>query len=404
MTTHVDVCVVGAGIVGLASAWQLSARRPELRGVVLDKEPELNAHQTGRNSGVLHSGIYYKPGSMKARTAVTGRRAMVEFCAQRGIAHEMCGKVVVATATDELDRLRALEERARANGVAARAIGRSELLELEPHCAGIEALHVTDTGIADFKAVTRALAAELVERGWEIRLGCPVLDLSETGEGVVATTDGDEVAARLLLNCAGLRSDQLATRLAGQPVDTRIVPFRGEYYHLAEAKRHLVNNLIYPVPDPGFPFLGVHLTRMIDGSIHVGPNAVLALSREGYRWRDVSWEQLREHATNRGLRTLARRYWRTGAGEVWRSLSKRAFVAAVRRLVPEIDAADLERSPAGVRAQAMSSDGELLDDFAVSHTEHSVSVINAPSPAATASLEVGAVVADTAAARLDLAS
>jgi L-2-hydroxyglutarate oxidase len=400
MATEVDLVIVGAGIIGLASAWQFSAAHPDARIVVLEKEPELALHQTGHNSGVLHAGVYYRPGSMKARMAVAGRAEMVDFCRRRGIAHEVCGKVIIATGPAELGRLRDLHQRADRNGVEAKLVDRERLVELEPHCAGIEGIHVPSTGIADFGAVARTFAADLADRGVPVVLDTPVTGIEDGPGGVAVSTPSQEYRARLLVNCAGLRSDQVAAQVGGLQVDTRIVPFRGEYYELRPEQSHLVRNLIYPVPDPSFPFLGVHLTRMIGGHIHVGPNAVLALAREGYRWRDVSWQQLREHATNRGLWALGRRYWRTGAGEVWRSLSKHAFVKAVQRLVPEVQVGDLVSSPAGVRAQAMSGTGELLDDFAIEHTPHSVHILNAPSPAATASLQIGATVAATAAERL----
>jgi L-2-hydroxyglutarate oxidase len=324
----------------------------------------------------------------------------VRFCVERGIAHEICGKVIVATREDELGRMHDLFERAGQNGVKAELIDRDRLLELEPHCGGIAGIHVPETGICDFVAVCRTLASDLAARGVEIRLGTPVTAIEDrAGEVVVSTPDG-EIRARLLVNCAGLHSDRVAAQLPGVGVDAHIVPFRGEYYELVPEKSHLVENLIYPVPDPSFPFLGVHLTRMIGGHIHAGPNAVLALDREGYRWRDVSLAQLREHVTDRGLWSLARRYWRTGAGEVWRSLNKQAFVRALQRLVPEVQGDDLVPSPAGVRAQAMTSSGELLDDFAIGHTPHSVHILNAPSPAATASLEIGTTVAETVEERL----
>lgn len=395
--TDADLVVVGAGIIGLASAWRYTENRPQARVVLLEKEPDLAHHQTGRNSGVLHSGVYYRPGSLKARTAVSGRTSMVQFCAERGIPYEVCGKVIVATRDDELDRMHDLHERAGQNGVDAELVDRSRLVELEPHCAGIAAIHVPATGIVDYTAVCRALAADLVERGVEIHYGAAVTAIEDRAAGVVVSTADGDYGGRILLNCAGLRSDQVAAQVGGLDVDARIVPFRGEYYELVPERSHLVRNLIYPVPDPSFPFLGVHLTRMIEGHIHAGPNAVLALAREGYRWRDVSPAQLREHATNRGLWRLAGKYWRTGAGEVWRSLHKAAFVRALQRLVPDIEADDLVRSPAGVRAQAMDGQGELLDDFAIEQTAHSIHIINAPSPGATASLEIGASVA----ARID---
>ena len=386
-----DLVVVGAGIIGLATAYRYLADHPGRRAVVLEAEARPALHQTGRNSGVLHSGIYYRPGSAKATLAVAGRDSMIDFCHQHDIAHEVCGKVIVAVDGPERERLAALAERATQNGVDAERIDARRLAELEPYCAGVEALHIRSTGIADYGAVCRVLLAEIEAGGGELRTSTKVVGIAEVADGVrVATTTGD-VEATWLVNCAGLRCDQVAA-LAGAADGYRIVPFRGEYFELTPERSHLVNNLIYPVPDPSFPFLGVHLTRMIDGTIHAGPNAVLALAREGYRWSDVSRAQLREHLTNRGLWRLARRYWRTGAGEVWRSLSKTAFTRALQRLVPDIEAGDLVRSPAGVRAQAMDPDGELEDDFAVTTSRRSTHVLNAPSPAATSSLEIAKMI------------
>ena len=387
----VDLAVVGAGIIGLATAHRYLADHPGRRVLILEAEERPALHQTGRNSGVLHSGVYYRPGSHKATLAVAGRGAMVEFCEQRGIPFEVCGKVIVAVDSAEQERLAALAERAAHNGVEAELIDARRLAELEPYCAGVEALHIPSTGIVDYSAVCAALIAEIEEAGGELRTGTAVVALADrSGRVRVSTTAGDIEADRLV-NCAGLRCDQVAA-LAGSADGYRIVPFRGEYYELAPERSHLVNNLIYPVPDPSFPFLGVHLTRMIDGTIHAGPNAVLALAREGYRWSDVSRAQLREHLANRGLWRLARRYWRTGAGEVWRSLNKAAFTRALQRLVPDIASADLVRSPAGVRAQGMDSAGELEDDFLVQTAHGCTHVLNAPSPAATSSLEIAKMI------------
>lgn len=391
LSTRADLAVVGAGIIGLATAHRYISDHPEHRVVVLEAEARPAVHQTGRNSGVLHSGIYYRPGSSKAQLAVVGRSSMVEFAREHGIAHEVCGKVIVAVDGSEQERLAALAERAVLNGVEAERIDARRLAELEPHCAGVEALHVRRTGIIDYGAVCRALIAEIESAGGELRTSTTVTGLSEGIASVrISTTSGDVEAARLV-NCAGLRCDQVAA-MAGAASGYRIVPFRGEYYELVPERSHLVNSLIYPVPDPNFPFLGVHLTRMIDGTIHAGPNAVLALAREGYRWSDISAAQLREHAANRGLWRLARRHWRTGAGEVWRSLNKAAFTKALQRLVPDVGPDDLVRSEAGVRAQAMDGDGELADDFAVTSVGRSSHVLNAPSPAATSSLEIAKLV------------
>ena len=386
-TLNADLVVVGAGIIGLATARKYLIEHPGRQVVVLEREAGPAYHQTGRNSGVLHSGIYYRPGSRKARMAVSGRSAMVTFCEDKGIDHEICGKVIVATRPDELERLHGLASRAGENLVESELIDKARLAEIEPHCAGIEAIWVPSTGIVSYTQVCTAMAQDIMAAGGELRYGAAVSGLIENSVGArVSTTVGDWETS-LLVNCAGLRSDQVAGMIDAAD-GNRIVPFRGEYYEVVPERRHLVNGLIYPVPDPSFPFLGVHLTRMIDGSIHAGPNAVLALDREGYRWRDVSAAQLREHVTNRGLWKLARQYWRTGAGEVWRSANKRAFVKALQRLVPDLEPDDLEKSPSGVRAQAMDAHGGLLDDFAITHTPASVHVLNAPSPAATASLEI----------------
>jgi len=384
----VDLAIVGAGIIGLATAHRYIAKHPGQSVLILERESGFAHHQTGRNSGVLHSGIYYAPGSMKAKLAVAGRSAMVDFCRERGIDHEVCGKVIVATRDDEIERLRALSGRAELNGLSAELIDAGRLTEIEPHCNGIEALYVPSTGIVSYSKVCEALRIEIEESGGSVRFDTSVLNVEESEVGARISTSGGEIFARFLVNCAGLRCDQVAG-MVNAAEGNRIVPFRGEYYELVPERSHLVRGLIYPVPDPSFPFLGVHLTRMIDGSIHAGPNAVLALSREGYRWRDVQLSQILEHLTNRGLWKLARKYWRTGAGEVWRSLNKAAFVRALQRLVPEIESKDLEASPAGVRAQAMDANGELLDDFAITRSGNSLHVINAPSPAATASLEIG---------------
>ena len=384
----VDLAIVGAGIIGLATAHRYIAKHPGQSVLILERESGFAHHQTGRNSGVLHSGIYYAPGSMKAELAVAGRSAMVDFCRERGIDHEVCGKVIVATRDDEIERLRALSGRAELNGLSAELIDAGRLTEIEPHCNGIEALYVPSTGIVSYSKVCEALRIEIEESGGSVRFDTSVLNVEESEVGARISTSGGEIFARFLVNCAGLRCDQVAG-MVDAAEGNRIVPFRGEYYELVPERSHLVRGLIYPVPDPSFPFLGVHLTRMIDGSIHAGPNAVLALSREGYRWRDVQPSQILEHLTNPGLWKLARKYWRTGAGEVWRSLNKAAFVRALQRLVPEIEGKDLEASPAGVRAQAMDANGELLDDFAITRSGNSLHVINAPSPAATASLEIG---------------
>lgn len=396
-----NVVIVGGGIVGLATAWQLSRARPDLQLTVLDKEATLALHQTGHNSGVLHSGIYYQPGSTKALTCRAGRAAMIDFCRSNDIAHEIEGKVIVATEQEQIGRLDALAARAEENKVSARRIGPEELRELEPGAAGLAALHVPDAGIVDFSKVCRVLAAQLIDRGVTIRTGAEVTGLTETDTNVeVVLAGGERLGAELVITCGGLQSDRLARHVQPELTE-QILPFRGEYYQLATSRRHLVRNLIYPVPDPQFPFLGVHLTRMIDGSIHAGPNAVLALAREGYRWSDINLKDLAEVARFPGWWRLAASYWRTGLGECYRSLSKQAFVRALQRLVPELTKDDLEPSPAGVRAQAVSRQGRLLDDFVWSETKRVVSVLNAPSPAATASLAIGTRISDQALAHLN---
>jgi len=394
-----EVLIVGGGIVGLAVALALTEQHPDKRVLVVDKESELAHHQTGRNSGVLHSGLYYKPGSLKAKLAVAGRAEMVAFCERHDIAHDVCGKVVVATRDDELAQLDLLHERGVANGVANSRIGPERLAELEPNASGIAALHVPSTGIVDYRAVVRKMAEVVEAAGGTIQLSRPVTSISvHPGDAVVRTGAGD-LTAKWVVNCAGLYCDHVA-RAAGDEPDVSIVPFRGEYYELVPERRDIVANLIYPVPDPSFPFLGVHFTRMIDGGMEVGPNAVLALAREGYRWRDVSWAELSETLRNPGFRTLARRYWRTGIGEMWRSASKAAFVKALQRLVPEVQARDLQRAPAGVRAQAIRPDGGLVDDFDIVDRGRVVHVLNAPSPAATASLPIGRTIVEVMNERL----
>lgn len=389
----VDVVVVGGGIVGLATAWKLLEQQPGTRIALVEKEADLAQHQTGHNSGVLHSGIYYKPGSLKAKTSTEGRRQMVAFCEEHGIAHEVCGKVIVATQDVDLPRIETLEERAAANGVKARRISGEELREIEPNAAGFTALHVPEAGITDYKAVCVTLGRLLRDAGVDLRMATTVTNIDERTDGVrVSTTSGD-IEADYAITCGGLHSDRLA-RMTEPDTEERIMPFRGEYFELADDRRHLVNTLIYPVPDPDFPFLGVHLTRMIDGSIHAGPNAVLALAREGYTWGDVDLKDLYEVLVNPGWWRLAKNYWRTGMGEYYRSLSKKAFVKALQRLVPEVQVEDLVASPAGVRAQAVSPQGSLLDDFVWADTNRVINVLNAPSPAATASLSIGSQIVD----------
>lgn len=389
MSPSYDVVVVGGGIVGLATARAVLQSRPDLRLLIIEKEAELATHQTGRNSGVLHSGIYYRPGTLKARLAVEGREAMVRFCAEYGITYETCGKVIVALDSEELARAEKLLEYAAANRVRAERIGVERLREIEPYATGVGGIHVLDTGIVDFVSVARVLADQVVAGGAEVRLATRVLDVIEHSDGVVVETSGGSVEARTLVNCAGLHCDEVARRVLGPRPDVQIVPFRGEYHELVPERRHLVRNLVYPVPDPDLPFLGVHFTRDVRGGVHVGPNAVLAMSREGYRWSSIEWREVVRLARYPGFRKMARRFWRVGIHEVRRSVRKRSMVAALGRLVPDLRVEDLSPAPAGVRAQAVARDGRLLDDFELRETARSVHVLNAPSPAATASLVIG---------------
>ena len=385
------VAVVGGGILGLATARELAALGHRI--TVLEKESGWARHQTGRNSGVIHAGLYYRPGSLKARLCTAGARSMVEFAREHGVPFEVCGKLVVAVDADELPRLHELARRAEANGVPAALVPPEAARELEPEVACVAALHVRSTGIVDYAAVANTLARQLADKDADLRLGAEVVAIRSADGGAVRveSTTG-EVTADAVVNCAGLHCDRVA-RLAGLRPTARIVPFRGEYYELRPRARGLVRGLIYPVPDPAFPFLGVHLTRGIDGGVHAGPNAVLALRREGYRWRDVAAKDLADTLSFPGFWRLARHHLRTGAGEVGRSLSRARFARALARLVPAVRAEDLVRAPAGVRAQAMLPDGSLVEDFLFLTAPRQVHVLNAPSPAATASLEIAKRVA-----------
>ncbi|MFD0147224.1 MULTISPECIES: L-2-hydroxyglutarate oxidase [unclassified Streptomyces] len=398
MSTHdvdCDVLVIGGGIVGLSTAYALTRAAPGTRVTVLEKEHGPARHQTGRNSGVIHSGIYYRPGSLKARFAVAGAAEMVKFCAEYGLPHEVTGKLIVATGRDELPRLHALVQRGRENGIPVRELGPAQITAYEPSVRGLAAIHVGTTGICDYGAV----AAQLAEAsGARILYGSEVTAVDRRPWGVaVRTAAGTVVRGRVLVNCAGLHCDRVAL-LAGDEPGMRIVPFRGEYYELADPS--LIRGLVYPVPDPAFPFLGVHLTRGVDGGVHVGPNAVPALAREGYDWSVVRPGDLAGTLAWPGSWQIARDHWRYGAGELRRSLSKRAFTEAVRRLLPSVEETDLRRAPAGVRAQAVLRDGTLVDDFLIREAPRTVHVLNAPSPAATASLPIGREVARRALALL----
>lgn len=397
-----DVVIVGGGIVGLATALALSGRLPDMRLVLLEKEPELGLHQTSRNSGVIHSGIYYRPGSHKARMCVEGARLLRDFCAEHGIRIEERGKVVVATSESELRRLDDLYQRGIANGVSdLRKIGQQRLREIEPHAAGIGAIHSPHTACVDFSQVAHAMAGVTRRRAVEIKTGARVTAIAREPGGLIVRTARGDFRARYLVNCAGLHADVVA-RMAGASPEVRLVPFRGEYYLVRPERRDLVRGLIYPVPDPTFPFLGVHFTRTVRGDVEAGPNAVLAFAREGYSWTRVHPAELISILAFPGFWRMARRYWRTGLYEVYRSLSRRAFVRALQRLVPDLDPGDVVRGGAGVRAQAVSASGMLVDDFIIMETPGAVHVLNAPSPAATASLAIGNYVGDLAIAAFGL--
>jgi L-2-hydroxyglutarate oxidase len=389
-----DVAVVGAGIVGLAVARSLSLRRPGLRVVVLDKETSIAEHQSGRNSGVIHSGIYYAPGSLKARLCTQGAAALKQYCAERSIPTNICGKVIVATDASELPRLEELHRRAVENGaVGLELIGPERLRELEPHAAGVRALHVQGTGIVDYGLVARRFADDVVAAGGEMLLGYEVAGIAErAGKGVRLSCPAGEVDARNVVFCAGVYADRLA-RLGGGAGDPKIVPFRGDYYVLHPSARHLANALIYPVPDPAFPFLGIHTTLRMDGSMWLGPNAVLAFDREGYSRRQISIGDCVETLRTRGFRRLARKHLRTGLGEIARDASKHLFVASARKLLPELETRDVIAGPAGIRAQAVSADGDLVEDFVLERRPGVVHVRNAPSPGATSSMLIGETIA-----------
>lgn len=388
-----DCAIVGGGIVGLSVAMMLGRRRPGMKIVLFEKEGELAHHQTGRNSGVIHSGIYYKPGSLKARFAREGNQAMLTFCQEHGILHEVCGKVIVATSEEELPRLEILYRRGLENGLEVAKLAAEEVREVEPHVSCLAGISVPSTGIVNYRSVCLKLA-ELVQRqGGVVKTGVACIGIRrEEGAHFIETSEGP-FQTRFVVNCGGLQSDRIA-RQAGLNPEASILPFRGEYFELVPEKRYLVKTLIYPVPDPEFPFLGVHLTRMIDGSIHAGPNAVLAFKREGYRKTDVDLADLYEILTFPGFWKMARKHFRMGLMEMYRSVSRKAFLESLQRLVPEIADGDLVPAHSGVRAQALMPDGRLVDDFLIVNGRDSIHVCNAPSPAATASLKIGEAVAE----------
>jgi (S)-2-hydroxyglutarate dehydrogenase len=383
-----DFVVVGGGIVGLSVAWTILEKRPKTRIAVLEKEDGWARHQTGRNSGVIHSGIYYKPGSLKAKLCREGNRRMLEFCQLHGIQYEVCGKVIVATTASEIPRMEMLYQRGIANGLAAKKLSASEVREIEPHVNCLAGVLVPSTGIVDFVGVCLQLAEMIKVQGGELRLGVKVEGIHANSSEAILETSTGSLIARSMINCAGLQSDRVAKLAAADP-GARIVPFRGEYYTLRHERRHLVRNLIYPVPDPEFPFLGVHFTRMIDGSVHAGPNAVLSLKREGYHRTSFDLRDFMDTISYPGFWRLAAKHARSGLEEMHRSFSKRAFLHSLQKLIPEIREEDLVPGAAGVRAQALRPNGSLVDDFLIVHGPSAIHVCNAPSPAATASLEIG---------------
>jgi len=388
-----DVIIIGGGILGLATAHELSRLHPHLSLTLLEKEEKLAQHQTGHNSGVLHSGIYYRPGSLKAENCREGKRRIEQFCTEEGISHEICGKVIVAVDETELPALENIYQRGVENGILCEMIDSQRLHELEPHVNGIKAIHVPEAGIVDYRQVC-ARMAEKVESKEEnqIFLASKVVQMSMSGDRVVVSTARGEHEARFVVNCAGLHSDRV-TSLTETP-KAKIIPFRGEYFDVIPEAHHLCRNLIYPVPDPSFPFLGVHFTRMIGGGLECGPNAVLAFAREGYTRTNVNWKDLAETLSYPGFLRLSAKYWRTGLGEMWRSFSKSAFVRALQRLVPEIEEHHLESVPAGIRAQAVTPEGKLVDDFLIQESSRVIHVGNAPSPAATSSLNIGRLIVE----------
>jgi (S)-2-hydroxyglutarate dehydrogenase len=397
-----DVAIIGGGIVGLATALTMAERAPGLRLAVLEKEDRLAAHQSSHNSGVIHAGLYYTPGSEKARLCVEGVKLMLAFCDKHGIRYDRCGKVIIATSPDEVPRLEQLYVRGMANGVEGLArIGPERLRELEPHATGLEALYSPVTAVVDFGQVAMAMANLLGERGTAILTRGRLEGIARADDGLVLRTARGPVRTRALINCAGLYADQVA-RLMGVRPGVQIIPFRGEYYHLRPGREHLVRGLIYPVPDPAFPFLGIHFTRTIHGVVEAGPNAVLALAREGYTYRHIRLGEVARMLAYPGFWRMAARYWQMGLSEVYRSLRKTGFVQALQRLVPEISPADIVPGHTGVRAQAVERSGALVDDFRIVQTPKAIHVLNAPSPAATASLAIGRHIAELAAGALDV--
>ena len=399
-----DLLIIGAGIVGLATALEVTSRFPRMRVIVVDKEDHVAAHQTGHNSGVIHSGLYYKTGSLKARNCVAGAASMKRFCQENGVPFEVCGKLVVALTEDELPRLQGLFERGNANGVPGlRMMTREEFRELEPHCEGLAAMHVPSTGIVDYKVVSEKYAELIRRAGGEIVFKAQVVSLHAGTHDNTVETKGGTFRTRYVVNCAGLYSDAI-TRMAGLQTNLEIIPFRGEYYEIRPERRNLIRNLIYPVPDPRFPFLGVHFTRRVNGSVEAGPNAVLAFRREGYSGTSPDMSETLEMMRFPGFWKMAKKYWKKGMEEQYRSWSKPAFTKALQVLVPELQESDLAPGGSGVRAQAVDANGNLVDDFYFVHSGKMIHVCNVPSPAATASLEIGKAIVTMMAERFSLAA
>ena len=410
MASQYDLTIIGGGILGLATALKVTAAHPNIRLLILEKEAQIARHQTGNNSGVIHSGLYYRPGSLKARSCVTGRKELIAFCDENSVPYEICGKVVVATSQEEMPRLEDLHRRGISNGLQnLEIIGPQRLKEIEPHAIGVKGLYVPETGIVDYRKVAEAYANKVRDANGDIRLSQRVVGILDRPNEVVLQTSGGDYRTKYLINCCGLHSDIVAKMIGGASAngneeEHRIIPFRGEYYKIAPERQFLVRNLIYPVPDPTFPFLGVHFTRMAKGGVEAGPNAVFAYAREGYRHTDINIGDLWRTVSFKGFWAMTGKYWQTGFGELYRSLSKSAFVHALQKLLPEIRESDLVPGGAGVRAQAVSASGALVDDFVIKQSRNAIHVLNAPSPGATASLAIGQQICEMAEKNFDLKS
>jgi L-2-hydroxyglutarate oxidase len=391
-----DIVVVGGGIVGLSTAFKIKEKQPGLNVLLLEKEADISAHQTGNNSGVIHSGIYYKPGSLKAENCIRGYSMLLDFCKENQIPVDLCGKVIVATKEEELGQLEKLYQRGIDNGLAGlKYLSKAEIQEREPHCSGIKGIFVPQTGIVNYRLVSKKIAEKFIQLGGQVLTSHKVIGVEAQPGRVEVITPQKTIVCKLMVNCAGLYCDKIA-EMAGQNLDVRIIPFRGEYYSIKPEKAHLVKNLIYPVPDPNFPFLGVHFTRRISGEIEAGPNAVFAFRREGYKRTSFNWSEFWQSMLWRGFRKVAVKYWKTGLGEYYRSFSKAAFTKALQELVPDIREEDLLPAGAGVRAQACDKDGGLIDDFYIREAPGCIHVLNAPSPAATSSLSIGDTISELA--------